>query len=124
MPTIAAIDVGTNAIRLCIANLNGDRGYQTVYNVRAPVRLGQDVFTKGAISAHTVDKTVETFTEFKQKLEEHVVTHTKAVGTCALREAINRDSVLKAANKTGRTAISIIAVGKEGPQLEFVPNAT
>jgi len=69
MPTIAAIDVGTNAIRLCIANVNGDGRYQTVYNVRAPVRLGQDVFTKGAISAHTIDKTVETFTEFKQKLK-------------------------------------------------------
>src|SRR5437764_4721931 len=116
MPTIAAIDVGTNAIRLCIANVNGDRGYQTVYNVRAPVRLGQDVFTKGAISAHTIDKTVETFTEFKQKLEEHAVTHTKAVGTCALREAINRDGVLKSILKATGIEISIIG-GEEEARL-------
>src|SRR6266571_3716995 len=116
MPTIAAIDVGTNAIRLCIANVNGDGGYQTVYNVRAPVRLGQDVFTIGAISAHTIDKTVETFTEFKQKLEEHAVTHTKAVGTCALREAINRDAVLKAVNKASGIEVSIIG-GEEEARL-------
>src|SRR5256712_11433898 len=124
MPTIAAIDVGTNAIRLCIANVNGDRGYQTVYNVRAPVRLGQDVFTKGAISAHTIDKTVETFTEFKQKLEEHAVTHTKAVGTCALREAINRDAVLKAVNKASGIEISIIGGGEETRRIPLVAKAT
>src|SRR5215831_10626703 len=99
MPTFAAIDVGTNAIRLYIANANGDGGYQTVYNVRAPVRLGQDVFTNGAISADTIERTIETFTEFKQKLEEQAVTNVKAVGTCALREATNRDAVLKAVHK-------------------------
>src|SRR3989449_10021601 len=124
MPTIAAIDVGTNAIRLCIANVNGDRGYQTVYNVRAPVRLGQDVFTKGAISAHTIDKTVETFTEFKQKLEEHAVTHTKAVGTCALREAINRDAVLKAVNKASGIDISIIGGEEEARLIHLAAKAT
>src|SRR6266567_3423279 len=124
MPTIAAIDVGTNAIRLCIANVNGDRGYQTVYNVRAPVRLGQDVFTKGAISANTIDKTVETFTEFKQKLEEHAVTHTKAVGTCALREAINRDAVLKAVNKASGIEISIIGGEEEARLIHLAAKAT
>src|SRR5205809_1696686 len=124
MPTIAAIDVGTNAIRLCIANVNGDGGYQTVYNVRAPVRLGQDVFTKGAISAHTIDKTVETFTEFKQKLEEHAVTHTKAVGTCALREAINRDAVLKAVNKASGIEISIIGGEEEARLIHLAAKAT
>ena len=65
MPTIAAIDVGTNAIRLAIANVTADGSYQPVFNVRAPVRLGQDVFTKGVISAHTVDKMVETFNELR-----------------------------------------------------------
>src|SRR5256884_7952393 len=124
MPTIAAIDVGTNAIRLSIANVNGDGGYQTVYNIRAPVRLGQDVFTKGAISAHTIDKTVEAFTEFKQKLEEHAVAHVKAVGTCALREAINRDAVLKAVNKASGIDISIIGGEEEGRPIHFAAQGT
>src|SRR5436309_8033766 len=124
MPTIAAIDVGTNAIRLCMANLNGDGGYQTVYNVRAPVRLGQDVFTKGSISAHTIDKTVETFTEFKQKLDQHAVTHVKAVGTCALREATNRDAVLKAVNKASGIDISIIGGEEEARLIHLAAKAT
>src|SRR5437879_686665 len=115
MPTIAAIDVGTNAIRLSIANVNGDGGYQTVYNVRAPVRLGQDVFTKGAISAHTIDKTVEAFTEFKQKLEEHTVAHVKAVGTCALREAVNKASGID---------ISVIGAEEEARLIHLAAKAT
>ena len=95
VPTIAAIDVGSNAIRLAIANANTEGGYQTVYSVRESVRLGQDVFTKGTISGHTIDRTVQTFIDFKQKIEEHGATHVKAVGTSALREATNRDGVLK-----------------------------
>jgi len=124
MPTIAAIDVGTNAIRLSIANVNGDGGYQTVYNVRAPVRLGQDVFTKGAISAQTIDKTLEAFTEFRQKLEEHAVAHVKAVGTCALREAINRDAVLKAVNKASGIDISVIGAEEEARLIHLAAKAT
>src|SRR5947207_12821351 len=104
VPTIAAIDVGSNAIRLAIANANTAGEYQMVYSVREPVRLGQDVFTKGTISAHTIDRTVQTFVDFKEKLEQHGATHIKAVGTSALREATNRDSVLKAITKaTGIT---------------------
>src|SRR5205809_610723 len=116
MPTIAAIDVGTNAIRLSIANVNGDGGYQTVYSVREPVRLGQDVFTKGTISAHTIDRTVQTFIDFKQKIEEHGATHVKAVGTSALREATNRDGVLKSIFKATGIEISIIG-GEEEARL-------
>jgi exopolyphosphatase / guanosine-5'-triphosphate,3'-diphosphate pyrophosphatase len=111
MPTIAAIDVGSNAIRLAIANVDGNGGYQTVFNVRAPVRLGQDVFTQGVISAHTIDSMLESFTDFKQKLEQHGATHVKAVGTSALREATNRDVVLKAVSKG--TGIDIAVIGGE-----------
>jgi exopolyphosphatase/guanosine-5'-triphosphate,3'-diphosphate pyrophosphatase len=111
VPTIAAIDVGSNAIRLAIANANADGTYQAIYNVREPVRLGQDVFTKGTISANTIERAVQTFTEFKQHLERNHVTHIKAVGTSALREATNRDVVLKAITKA--TGIEITLIGGE-----------
>src|SRR5215510_12896053 len=108
VPTIAAIDVGSNAIRLAIANANADGGYQTIYSVREPVRLGQDVFTKGTISAHTIDRTTQAFIDFKGRLEQHQVTYVKAVGTSALREATNRDSVLRSIAKATGVEISII----------------
>ena len=113
MPTIAAIDVGSNAIRLSIANVSSDGGYNTVYSVREPVRLGQDVFTKGIISAHTIARMLESFNTFKQKLEEHGVTHVKAVGTSALREATNREVVRRAVNKATGLEISVIGAEEE-----------
>jgi exopolyphosphatase/guanosine-5'-triphosphate,3'-diphosphate pyrophosphatase len=123
MSTIAAIDIGSNAIRLSIANVASNGGYQTVYNVRAPVRLGQDVFTTGVISAHTIDTMLETFGEFKVKLEEHAVTHVKAVGTSALREATNRDVVLKAVNKATGIEISIIGGEEEARLIHMAAKA-
>jgi exopolyphosphatase/guanosine-5'-triphosphate,3'-diphosphate pyrophosphatase len=116
VPTIAAIDVGSNAIRLAIASVSADGTYQTVYSVREPVRLGQDVFTKGTISAQTIDRTVQAFIEFKQKLDQHSVKVVKAVATSALREAINRDAVLKAVAKASGIEISIIG-GEEEARL-------
>src|SRR5262245_60580692 len=116
MPTIAAIDVGSNAIRLSIANVNTDGAHQVVYYVREPVRLGQDVFTKGTISAHTVDRLLETFMGFKRKLEELAATHVRAVATSALREATNRELVLKAVQKATGIEVSIIG-GEEEARL-------
>jgi exopolyphosphatase / guanosine-5'-triphosphate,3'-diphosphate pyrophosphatase len=116
VPTIAAIDVGSNAIRLAIANANPDGEYQTIYSVREPVRLGQDVFTKGIISAHTIDRAIQAFTDFKQHLDRHRVTHIKAVGTSALREATNRDSVLRSITKATGIEISVIG-GEEEARL-------
>lgn len=111
VPTIAAIDVGSNAIRLAIATADPGGGYQTIFSTREPVRLGQDVFTKGAISGQTIDRAVQTFAEFKQHLERHHATVIKAVGTSALREAGNRDAVLRAINRA--TGIEIDVIGGE-----------
>ena len=116
MPRIAAIDVGSNAIRLAIANVTTDGEYQTLLNIREPVRLGQDVFTKGSISAQTIDRTLQAFTDFKQKLSDQAVTHVKAIGTSALREATNRDSLLKTVAKATGIEISIIG-GEEEARL-------
>jgi exopolyphosphatase/guanosine-5'-triphosphate,3'-diphosphate pyrophosphatase len=116
MPTIAAIDVGSNAIRLAIANVTGNGESQILYNVREPVRLGQDAFTKGTISAHTIDRTVQAFVDFKQKLNERAVTHVKAIGTSALREATNGDSLIRAVMKAAGIEISIIG-GEEEARL-------
>src|SRR5262249_11873652 len=124
MPTIAAIDVGSNAIRLSIATVNADGGHQAVYNLREAVRLGQDVFTNGIISPQTIDRMLQCFTDFKKKLEEHGVNHVKAVATSALREATNRDAVLKAVNKATGLEISIIGAEEEARLIHLAVKAT
>ena len=116
MPTIAAIDVGSNAIRLAIASVNPTGEYQMLYVGREAVRLGQDVFTKGVISSQTTDRMLQTFIDFKQKIKEQAVTHVKAIGTSALREASNRETVLKAVARATGIEISIIG-GEEEARL-------
>src|SRR3954465_9693461 len=116
MPTIAAIDVGSNAIRLAIASVNPTGEYQMLYVGREAVRLGQDVFTKGVISGQTTDRMLQTFTDFKEKIKEQAVTHVKAIGTSALREASNRETVLKAVAKATGIEVSIIG-GEEEARL-------
>ncbi len=93
MPTtLAAIDIGSNAIRLSIGRIENDRKVTITDNFREAVRLGRDVFTQRAISEETMDTAVETFKRFREIIDRNNVTFTKAVATSALREAMNRDS--------------------------------
>src|SRR5262245_19161538 len=87
--TIAAIDVGSNAIRLSIATVAPDGRYQIVQSAREPVRLGHDVFTTGRITETTMKAALEVFRRFREQLSKYSVSRFKAVATSALREAEN-----------------------------------
>ena len=93
MPTtLAAIDIGSNAIRLSIGRIENDRKVTVLDNFRDPVRLGRDVFTERVISEETMDAAIETFKRFREIIDRNNATFTRAVATSALREAMNRDS--------------------------------
>jgi exopolyphosphatase/guanosine-5'-triphosphate,3'-diphosphate pyrophosphatase len=91
MPTIAAIDVGTNAMRLVIGSVNRDHRIELLENIREPVRLGKDVFAKGSIAEETTERAIEAFQKFKRLIDKYGVEHIKAVATSATREALNSD---------------------------------
>lgn len=108
---IAAIDVGSNAMRMAIARAEKDRQLELVDNVRQPVRLGQDVFTKRRFSEETIERASDTFTEFRRLLDQRGVTRWRAVGTSAVREALNRDIFIdRVADASG---ISLTPIGGE-----------
>lgn len=91
MPAIAAIDVGSNAMRMAVARVNGNKELDMLESIREPVRLGQDVFTNGNIGEETLERSLEAFSTFKKLMEKHDVKWRKAVGTSATREAQNKD---------------------------------
>jgi len=94
MPKIAAIDVGSNAIRLVIGNLD-DRGkVEPVETIRTPVRLGKDVFTDQILQEDTIQSTVDTFIQFRRVIDDFGVMCTKAVATSAVREAQNKELLI------------------------------
>jgi exopolyphosphatase/guanosine-5'-triphosphate,3'-diphosphate pyrophosphatase len=111
MPTFAAIDVGSNAIRLVVGSADANRKLTILENLRESVRLGQDVFTQGSLTEETMNRAVEAFGRFSVVLERHGVRWTKAVATSATREAFNREIFLDRVSQT--TGIEIEVIGPE-----------
>ncbi|HUI31576.1 MAG TPA: Ppx/GppA phosphatase family protein [Candidatus Acidoferrales bacterium] len=111
MPNLAAIDVGSNAIRLSIASVDGERKLSSLENLREPVRLGQDVFAKGLITDNTLEQAVDAFKKFKEAIDRNGVNWSKAVATSAVREAANRDMFIDSVAQ--RCGIDIVVIEPE-----------
>ena len=111
--TIAAIDIGSNAIRLAIATVDATGIYQVIHNAREPVRLGHDVFATGRISDVTMKAALGAFRRFREQLRKYSVTRFKAVATSALREAENGEALVALVSKRYRIPISVIGPEEE-----------
>ena len=102
----AAIDIGSNALRVLVANVFTDKnGHVDFYKnslIRVPVRLGQDTFTLGEITNGNIRRIIKAINIFKNIIRIHKVTKYKAYATSALREARNCDVIVELIkNKTG-----------------------
>ncbi|MGV3704092.1 MAG: exopolyphosphatase [Arcticibacter sp.] len=107
----AAIDVGSNAIRLLIADINQD-GKEVTYKkntfIRVPLRLGDDAFLDKKISERKADELVKTMTAFKLLMEVYNVSDYMACATSAMREATNGDEVTKRIKEEGNLDLQIV----------------
>lgn len=113
---LAAIDVGSNAIRLELGELVDKKQIQVLHNYRVPIRLGDDSFSKGKISDKTVKAVVKAFVEFQQLMIKYNVKYYKAVATSALRDAKNSDELVDLIYSTSHIQLDIID-GKEEARL-------
>ncbi len=95
---LAAIDIGSNAIRLLVHNVIEEKGKETrfIKNVliRIPVRLGEDSFTKGVISEYNTNRILKTMKSFSLLMEVIGVEKYKACATSAMREARNGKKII------------------------------
>lgn len=90
---LGAIDAGSNAIRVVIAEL-APAELVRVEAERIPVRLGHNAFTRGELDGSTIDAAVAAFVHFRQRFDHHNVGIYRAVATSAVRNASNRDVLL------------------------------
>ncbi|PXY39800.1 exopolyphosphatase [Flavobacterium cheongpyeongense] len=113
----AAIDIGSNAMRLLISNVVEQEGKDPQFNksslVRVPIRLGQDAFTVGEISAENIDRMVDAMKAFNLLMKVHKVERYKAYATSAMREAYNAKEVVELIKKKADIKIEIIDGKKE-----------
>jgi exopolyphosphatase/guanosine-5'-triphosphate,3'-diphosphate pyrophosphatase len=95
--TAAVIDIGSAAIRMAIAQIDGRGAIKLMESLKRPVHLGKDTFTRGLIARNTVEECVEILQGFEQVLKEYGISdpaQVRAVATSAVREASNRQAVL------------------------------
>ena len=119
----AAIDIGSNAIRILIANIiqtENDVVFQKNCLIRSPVRLGEDSFTLGEISPKSLKRFVKTMQAFKLLMSVHGVSQYKAYATSALREANNSSYVIKTVKKKAGIKVEVIDGIKEA---EIISNS-
>lgn len=99
---IAAIDVGSNALKMTVAETDLGEVVDEIIRRRAPVRLGTDVFTRGALQPETLDNAVAAFEEFRDIILEAGAERVRAVATSAVRDAANgAELVARIADRTG-----------------------
>lgn len=111
---LAAIDIGSNAIRLVIAKLDLHGDIKILKKVREPVRLGKDTFASGEITEKTRHKAIASFMKFRELMKAHGVQRVKAVATSALREAKNRDQFISEVKRASGISIDVIDGIEEG----------
>jgi exopolyphosphatase/guanosine-5'-triphosphate,3'-diphosphate pyrophosphatase len=107
----AAIDIGSNAIRLLFCNVYDSDGKITLKKaelIRVPIRLGEDSFLNGKISVKKADKLVSAMKAFKNLMDVYESVDYRACATSAMRDAENRHEIVERVKKEAGIKIEII----------------
>ncbi len=104
---ISAIDLGSNAVRMIVAEWQGDR-FEVLKKYRIPLRLGTDVFHDGHISEPTLKLAEGHFQEFAEINKKMKVVKCRAVATSATRESTNRQEFVQRIKTTSNINLEVI----------------
>jgi exopolyphosphatase/guanosine-5'-triphosphate,3'-diphosphate pyrophosphatase len=112
---LAAIDVGTNAVRLELARVLPDGALETLHQERDPVRPGEGLFKTGSIRKEVADRLLSTLRRYSALCRRYGA-RVKAVATSAVREAKNREEIVRRARKEAQLSLEVIS-GREEARL-------
>ena len=120
---LAAIDIGSNAIRILISNVVQVEGEHPVFMksemIRVPIRLGEDSFTVGEISPKNIKRVVKAMKAFKLIMKINGVKNYMACATSALRESSNADELIAKVKKKAGIKIELIDGKKEAEIISY-----
>ena len=92
--TVAAIDIGVNAIRMVVAEVLPDGRFEVLERLQRAVRLGQDTFCMGRLGGRSMRSAVDILRNYVGVLRPYDVEQVRGVATSAVREATNADTFL------------------------------
>jgi exopolyphosphatase/guanosine-5'-triphosphate,3'-diphosphate pyrophosphatase len=113
MPTFAAIDIGSNSIRLKIAAVQ-QHHLKTLHQDREVVRLGESVFQTGVISPDAMANAIRALKRFQKAAQLHVVDKVRVVATSAMRDARNADAFTAWVKSATGWQVEVISGLEEG----------
>lgn len=114
---LAAIDIGSNAVRLLVNSIYDDEGKVTFNKtslVRVPIRLGRDAFVDGEISKENAVRLVDAMKAYRLLMDIHEVQDYAAFATSAMREVKNSKKLIKQIKEKANINLEIIDGKKEG----------
>src|SRR3954465_1769288 len=94
-PRLAAIDVGSNTIRLTVAEVQEDDTYRILDEEREMVRLGEHLDRTGRLSEEAMDRALAAIGKMKAIADGFKITQIRAIATSAVREAANGRSFIR-----------------------------
>ncbi|HTX16111.1 MAG TPA: HD domain-containing protein [Candidatus Baltobacteraceae bacterium] len=108
---LAAIDAGSNAIRLVIARATSSHQIEILETERAAVRLGHNAFTRHMLDDDTISRAARVFRHFRDRMDRHQVTAYRAVATAAAREVRNYRRLMERIQR--KSGIELEVIGSE-----------
>src|ERR1700723_262465 len=108
MPTFAAVDIGSNSVRLKIARLISGH-LRPVHEDREVTRLGEGVFRSGFLTPESMEETVKAFRRFHRATQQVVTDPVRGVPTSALRDARNSQAFIEWVRSATGWTVEIIS---------------
>jgi len=112
-PRLGAIDIGTNSIRLIVAEILSDGTYRVLDEEREMTRLGQGLARTGHMAPEAIERTLESLGKMKAIADGFGVSELRAAGTSAVREAKNGDAFRREAWRRHRVKVEVISPDEE-----------
>jgi exopolyphosphatase/guanosine-5'-triphosphate,3'-diphosphate pyrophosphatase len=114
VPNVAAVDIGTNSVRLLIADDAGRELQRPMHMTR----LGQDVDVTGRLAPEAIARTTQVLDQYRALAERYAVERMRATATSAARDATNRAEFFDAAERALGVRPELLS-GDEEAQLSF-----
>ncbi|HMJ22837.1 MAG TPA: Ppx/GppA phosphatase family protein [Terriglobales bacterium] len=108
MPTLAAVDIGSNSVRLKVSRLSG-RSLREIHEDRQVTRLGDGVFRTGLLTPEAIADTVKVLRRFHRTVQQEGADSVRIVATSAMRDARNSRAFLEWVRSTTGWKVEIIS---------------
>lgn len=113
VPRLAAIDIGSNSIRLVVAEAQAGGRYRILDEERETTRLGRSLTSTGQLEQQSIDESLAALRRFKSIAAGLGVESVRAIATCAVREATNGPEFCRMVKEQLDLPVEVISAQKE-----------